>query len=356
MTDHTDEYFERLVDEAALRTYLREAVGPAETYHVERHPAGHSNETLFVTWGDDEFVIRRPPPGKTAETAHDVVREYRVMDALQETPVPVPETILVCEDESVMGSDFYVMARLAGDVLRTQEPDRFADVERRQQVGEQLVDTLATIHAVPYEDVGLGDFGHPEGYTERQVERWSQQLEWAFERTKDVRQVTALQEVGDWLSNNVPPEHEYTLVHGDYKLDNVMFDPAPHPTINGVFDWELSTLGDPLTDLGWLLLFWRDEGDPNPAIPSLMADFMEQEGYPSRAALVSRYESQTGRSFDHDQFYRVLAIYKMAGLGEMFFRRHLEGNGDDPMYPKMETSVPQLATQAKQIIAGEDPL
>ncbi|AEN07560.1 aminoglycoside phosphotransferase (plasmid) [halophilic archaeon DL31] len=356
MTDHTDDYADRLVDENALRSYLRDVLGPANEYAVERHPAGHSNETLFVTWGDRDLVARRPPPGETADTAHDVLREYRVVDALQPTGVPVPETMLACEDHAVLGSDFYVMGRLSGDVLRSGEPDRFADPAARHQIGERLVDALTAIHDVDYEAVGLSEFGHPASYTDRQVERWTKQLDWAFERTREVRSVPELNKIGDWLADNVPNGHEHALLHGDFKLDNVMFGPGEDPELVGVFDWELSTLGDPLTDLGWLLLFWRDQGDPEPSIPSLMPRFLEAPGYPTRADLVTRYESRSGRSFEHDRFYRALAAYKMAALGEMFFRRHLEDNADDQMYPTMETGVPALAERAERIVAGEESL
>jgi aminoglycoside phosphotransferase (APT) family kinase protein len=192
MADETSEaYFRRLVDEDALRAYLEAHLGAADEYAVERHAEGHSNETLFVTWGDAELVLRRPPPGETAETAHDVLREYRVIDALQDTPVRVPTTVLACDDHSVIGSDFYLMERLAGDVLRDAEPERFATPAHRERVGMELVDALAEIHAVDYEAVGLGEFGHPPGYTQRQVDRWGKQYAWAFEVTEAEREVPA---------------------------------------------------------------------------------------------------------------------------------------------------------------------
>ena len=350
-----DSYLDRIVDEDALAQYLESELGPANTYAVERHQQGPSNETLFVTWGDANLVIRRPPPGETAATAHDVLREYRVIDALQETPVRVPPTVAACEDHAVIGSDFYVMERLEGDVIRDREPERFATPEHRQRVGQQLVDGLAEIHEVDPESVGLEEFGHPEGFTQRQVERWSEQLTWAFARTSEVREVPVLYEVMEWLQNNAPESHPHTLVHGDYKLDNVMFAPGTPPEIVGVFDWELSALGDPLTDLGWLLSFWWDEKDPDPPT-DLVSTFVSQADYPTRQELVERYESRTGIEYEHDRFYRTLAVYKLAGLGEMFFRRYLEGNSDDPLYEQMDEGVPALADRAKRIIDGEEPL
>lgn len=357
MTEETsDAYFDRLVDVPALESYLASDLGPAGDISVEHHQAGHSNETLFVTWGDRELVLRRPPPGETAETAHDVLREYRVMDVLQSTPVPVPPTVLACDDQSIIGSDFYLMDRVEGDVLREAETPRFANPNRRQRIGEELVDTLAEIHAVDTEAVGLDDFGYPDGYTERQVDRWHKQFDWAFEVTTSVREVPRVRDVGEWLDSNIPDTYPHTLVHGDYKLDNVMFGQASQPDLVAVFDWELSTLGDPRADLGWMLVYWYDPKDPEPAVPELEATFMTQDGYPTRQDLVDRYEAATGFTFKHERFYRTLAVYKLAALGEMFFRRHLDGNADDPIYPLMEERVPALADRALRIIEGDEPL
>jgi aminoglycoside phosphotransferase (APT) family kinase protein len=351
-----EDYFARLVDPDRLRSYLEAELGPVESFDVAHHREGHSNETLFVGFGDRELVVRRPPPGETADRAHDVLREYRVMDALQDTPVPLARTVLGCDDESVLGSEFYVMERVRGDVLREAEPARFAEPAHRERVGTELVDTLAAVHAVDPGSVGLGDFGYPEGFTERQVKRWSEQLTWAFSRTIEEREVPALYDVMEWLQSNVPDESPATLVHGDFKLDNVMYGPGTPPEIVAVFDWELSTLGDPRTDLGWLLSYWRDPKDPEPAVPELTADFMTREGYPTRRALVARWEDATGFRYDHDRFYRTLAVYKLCALGEMFYRRYLEGNSDDDLYPLMESRVPALAERAVRIIEGDEPL
>lgn len=357
MTGTDADYFERIVDTESLGAYLSGELGPVEEYDVRHHQEGHSNETLFVTWGDTELVIRRPPPGDIAENAHDVLREYRVIHALQGTNVRVPRTVLSCDDHSVIGSDFYAMERQEGDVLRDREPDRFATPEKRARIGREAVDRLVEIHSIDYESVGLeeGDFGYPPGFTRRQVKRWSEQLTWAFEVTADEREVEELYEVMEWLYDNVPDDDEYpdTLVHGDYKLDNLMFGPGDTPEIAAIFDWEMSTLGDPFTDLGWLLSYWREETDPEPPTPSLAQPFITNEGYPTRRDLVDRYERKTGYEFDNWTFYWVLATYKLAGLGEMFFRRYLEGNSDDPMYPKMEEGVPALAEQALAVIDGD---
>jgi len=358
MTESDEDYFARIVDEEKLAAYFEDHLGAVDEYDVRHHKEGHSNETLFVTWGDKELVVRRPPPGETADNAHDVLREFKVIDALQDTSVEVPTTVASSDDHSILGSDFYVMEREDGTVIRTEEPERFATPEYRERIGAELVDRLAEIHQVDYEEIGLGDFGYPEGFTERQVETWTEQLQWAFSVTTEEREVPVLRDVMAWLEDNVPEEYPHTLVHGDYKLDNVMFGPGTPPEIVSIFDWEMATLGDPFTDLGWMLSYWWDGKDPDPpdATESLTTNFMAGSDYLTREELVDRYESATGFEFDNPRFYRVLAVYKLAGLGEMFFRRHLEGNSDDPMYPKMRHGVPQLADRAQRIIDGEEPL
>ncbi|MFC5969764.1 phosphotransferase family protein [Halomarina salina] len=350
------EYFDRIVDVDRLAEYLESELGAAESYDVEHHQEGHSNETLFVTWGDRELVVRRPPPGEVADSAHDVLREYEVMDALQGTDVPLPNTVAACEGHAVLGSDFYLMDRTEGDVLREGVPERFENPDAREAIGRELVDGLVAVHEVDYEAVGLEEFGYPPGFTQRQVDRWTKQLMWAFEVTVEEREVPKLYDVMEWLDDNVPEDPPATLVHGDYKLDNVMYGPGHDPDLVAVFDWEMSTLGDPFTDLGWMLSYWRDAKDPAPSVPELTAQFMEGDDFLTREELVERYEDRTGFSFENERFYRALAVYKLAGLGEMFFRRYLEGNSDDPMYPTMEERVPALADRAVRIIEGDEPL
>jgi aminoglycoside phosphotransferase (APT) family kinase protein len=310
-----------------------------------------------VTWGDHDLVIRRPPPGETADTAHDVLREFEVVDALQGTDVPVPSSVAESEDTDIMGCPFYVMERLDGDVMRFAELDRFDDADARRAVGAEMVDTLATIHSVDYEAVGLGDFGTPEGFTQRQVERWTEQFEWAFEETTAEREVPAINRIGDWLDDNVPEEPAHTLVHGDYKLDNVIFAPDTPTELAGVLDWEMSTLGDPLCDLGWLLFFWPDpEDELSPLFQTMAPSYVADEAYHTRGELVERYERQTGVTVENQRFYRVLAVYKMAALGEMFYARYLMGNSDNTFYQMMADGVPEMADHAEAIIEGERPL
>ncbi len=345
--DETD--VNRLVDERALREYLTATIGPAERLEVEHLGEGHSNETLIVEWGDRDLVLRRPPAGETARTAHDVLREHRIIDALADTDVPTPTPVAACEDRSVIGSEFYLMDRLEGTVIRDEEPDRFAEPDRRRQVAEELIDTLAAIHGVDYEAAGLGDLGRPDGFLQRQIDRWGSQFEWAHGTTGAVRSVPHVEEVGSWLESNVPESSEHTLVHGDYKLDNVMYGPSADPELIAVMDWEISTLGDPLRDIGWLCCFW----DTEPLIDDLMPTFLDRPGYPDRTALLERYERRSGIAVEDLGFYVVLGLYMLTAVGEMFYARYRNGDSDDPLYPKMETVVPEVSRRAKAIIDGE---
>ncbi len=348
-----------LVDPQALTTYLADALGPAEEVALERHDAGHSNETFFLSWGERDLVVRRPPRGTTADTAHDVLREYRVLDALQETDVRVPGTVLCCADRSVIGAEFYVVERVVGDVIWDGEPERFGSPEHRRAIGTELVDALAEVHQVDYEAVGLeaGEFGYPDGYLSRQVDRWQEQFEWAFEVTAEERGLPAVDEVVEWLAANVPGDSPNALVHGDYMLNNVMYGPGEPPELVAIFDWELSTLGDPRFDLGWLLTAWWEPDDPNPvSMRPTPRTLMAKEGYSTRRELLDRYERRTGIEFTHNRFYRALAVFKRAAVGEMWFRRYLENNSEKDLYRAMGDHVPVLVDRVERIIDGNEPL
>jgi aminoglycoside phosphotransferase (APT) family kinase protein len=346
------EYVNQLVDKDALEQYLAGTLGETDRFDVTYHQQGHSNETLFVIWGDRELVLRRPPPGETAESAHDVLREYYIYSRLEETPIPVPKTVLACEDPSVLSCDFYVMERVNGEVIDAKEPDRFAEPKFRKAISEEFIDTLTEIHTLDYEAAGLGELGRSDGFTERQVEKWTKQLNWAQSKTSDVRVINEFDRVGAWLEDNVPETYKHTLVHGDFTLDNTMFAPGIPPEIVTVLDWEMGTLGDPFTDLGWIFTMWPDPEDSEIETPELLplSTITNRRGYLTRREFIERYEEQTGFRFQNVKFYRVFGVYKLAAVGEMFFARHLEGQSTDQLYPHMEEEVPRLADRALQII------
>ena len=334
-----------LVDETALRSYLDDHLPGSAEFVVERHQAGHSNETFFITRGDQRYVLRRPPRGAFLPSAHDVGREYRVLTALAETSVRVPRTFAMCEDESVIGAPFYVMERMDGVVIREVLPEVF-DGQHRSALGHQLVDALVELHSVDPASCGLDAFGKPTGYLERQLRRWTGQMELTLPHT---RPLPDLEAIGSWLGDHLPASPATTIVHGDYKLDNVMFaDRADPVTLVAILDWEMSTLGDPLADLGWMTSFWREPND-NDDLFTRTTPVTALPGFQSRADLVERYATATGRDVEHLGWYVVLAIWKLAILLEGSYARHLAGMTDDPFFAEMEHGVPQLAARALEV-------
>lgn len=349
--DASDAPLAPLVDPDALAAYLDHTVSESRsvTLDVERVRGGHSNETFFVTRGSHEWVLRRPPRGPLLPTAHDVAREYRVLSALAQTNVPVPRPVLLCTDQAVIGAPFYLMERAHGVVIRATLPPGFAaDESSRAGLGYELIDRLADLHAIDWQAVGLGDFGKPQGYLERQIRRWTGQLDASRNRPlPDLDAVTA------WLASHLPASGAATIVHGDYRLDNAMFAPEPPARILAILDWEMATLGDPLADLGYLLSFWQELGDPGAELGDAAWRLTAQPGFPTRAQLVARYAERTGRQLEHVAFYVALAIWKLAILLEGSYRRHLAGTTDDPFFATLDLGVPALARRALAICHGE---
>ena len=337
-----------LVDPQALEAFLSEAVPGDGPFRVERHQAGHSNETFFVTRGDARWVLRRPPNGAFLPSAHDVKREHTVISGLAGTSVRVPSALLMCDDESVIGVPFYLMERVDGVVIRDELPE-WLDESQRGTVGSELVDALVELHAVDAAACGLDGFGKPTGYLERQLRRWKGQMELTLPFT---RPLPDLESVGEWLAANRPEHSETTLVHGDYKLDNVVFADGPPPRLVAILDWEMSTLGDPLADLGWMVSFWREPGEDDDDIFSRTSRVTALPGFQSRADLVERYAAKTGRDVSRLGWYTVLAVWKLAILLEGSYARHLAGMTDDPFFAEMEHGVPALARRALEVAEG----
>ncbi|HEV2756444.1 MAG TPA: phosphotransferase family protein [Actinomycetota bacterium] len=334
-----------LVDPQALEDFLAHSLPGDGELVVQRHQAGHSNETFFVTRGDARWVLRRPPHGAFLPSAHDVKREHTVLSGLAGTSVRVPRTVLMCEDESVIGVPFYLMERVDGVVIRDDLPEWLGE-DQRGRVGSELVDALVELHAVDPEPCGLGGFGKPTGYLERQLRRWKGQMELTLPFT---RPLPDLESIGVWLEEHRPRHSETTLVHGDFKLDNVVFAAGPPPRLVAILDWEMSTLGDPLADLGWMVSFWREPGEDDGDVFSRTSRVTALSGFQSRAELVERYATATGRDVSELRWYTVLAVWKLAILLEGSYARHLAGMTDDPFFAEMEHRVPALAAKALEV-------
>ena len=319
--------------------------GAGEPLSVERHVAGHSNETFFVDRGDQRWVLRRPPRGAFLPTAHDVTREYRVLRALTSTPVRTPDAILLCEDLDVIGAPFFLMERVDGVVIRESLPWGWNE-PARSAIGDELVDALVELHAIDPAAVGLEGFGRPSGYLARQVRRWSGQLSLTEPLT---RPLPDLHRATRWLSENVPPDAAATIVHGDYKLDNVCF--SHDARLLAILDWEMSTLGDPLADLGWMLSFWRETADADELVLDDMVP-TRLPGFRSREELIARYERSSGHGVGDLTFYLVLATWKLAILLEGSYARHLAGHTDDPFFDRLGEAVPALGRRAVALTRG----
>lgn len=273
---------------------------------------GRSNLTYEVTDGTKSWVVRRPPLGHVLATAHDMRREYQVITALHDTDVPVPLAYALCSDADVLGAPFYVMAKVDGIAYRTAEQIAPLGPARIQAVAERMIDTLALLHAVDPGAVGLGEFGHPEGFLARQVRRWKKQLD-----ASRSRPIAGIDELHALLAADPPDGGDATIVHGDYRLDNILVD--ANDQLAAIVDWEMATLADPLTDVGLLIVYQRmDRLDEGP-----MAS--DAPGYPSEAEVLARYAERSGRDLSGLGFYIALASFKLAVILEGIHFRYVHG-------------------------------
>jgi aminoglycoside phosphotransferase (APT) family kinase protein len=347
-----------LVDVVALEPWLGErgllcGVGPLT---VEPLGEGHSNLTFLLSRGAAELVLRRPPPGPLLPTAHDVVREHRVLTLLRESSasVRVPISRAVCVGDDVIGSPFYVMDRAPGVVVRGRLPRGLAESPQQQRdLGLDLAVALAEVHSVdwrPFVDAGIGRLG---GYLERQLRRWVGQREGVQAAVAasggTARELPDYDAVRDWLIARLPEEAAPALVHGDYKLDNVVVqDVGGSPRISAVIDWEMATVGDPRADLGYLLSFWLEPGESMP-----LAELVTTaEHFPTRAELVAAWEARTGRAAGDTRWFVTLAIWKLAILLEASYHRWLAGQADDPFFARLGDGVPSLLARAREVSGG----
>jgi aminoglycoside phosphotransferase (APT) family kinase protein len=277
---------------------------------------GKSNLTYRVTDGTNRWIVRRPPLGHVLATAHDMAREYRVMDALAATAVPVPGMVTLCEDDSIIGSSFYVMAEVDGDVLRDDHDLAGLSAVERTGLAHRLIDILGELHRVDPQQVGLGDFGRPEGFTERQVRRWTRQLEQS--RSRDI---PGIEQLAERLAADIPPSQRATIVHGDYRLDNLIVERGGTDVL-AVIDWEMAALGDPLCDLGLLPVY----ADPVPEVIGLIEGGMgPHNGFPPMSELFDRYADQSGLDLSPLPWYIALGCYKLAVILEGVHYRYVHG-------------------------------
>ncbi len=298
---------------------------------------GHSNATFLLSRGGTRMVLRRPPRPPLPPSAHDMLREARVLAALLGR-ARVPRLLAVCADDGVLGVPFYVMEELHGDVVTERLPASLASGDARRRAGLDLVDALAELHAVDAESAGLGDFGRPGGYLERQVRRFA--ALWEHNAT---RALPLVEELAGWLRAELPDSRWTGIVHGDYRLGNVMLEPADG-RVQALLDWELATLGDPLADLGYLVATYSDPGS-QPTVLEL-SPVTRAEGFPSRAELVERYRERSGRDVGELAWYEALALWKGAVFCEGLYGRSLRGETADAWTASLADGVPGLLRAA----------
>jgi aminoglycoside phosphotransferase (APT) family kinase protein len=333
------------LDWARLEAYLREhlpasaGVPAGSPMEVLQFPGGHSNLTYLVRFGDVELVMRRPPLGPVAPTAHDMAREHRWLTALHPVFPLAPRPYLVCEDISVVGSVFYVMERRKGRVVRHEDVAAWADhPEDCRRVSEALVDTLAALHRIDVAAHGLAGLGKPAGFVGRQVRGWTER--WQRSKTDSVPEMEALSE---WLVQRLPADPQPpAIVHGDFKLDNVMLDPADCGRLVGVFDWEMCALGDPLVDLGILLAYWP------PSAPGERKAEAASAAWPGHDEIVARYAAKSGRDVSAVGYYETFALFKVAVVIQQIFFRYSRGQTDDARFASFGPRVHSLAREAWQ--------
>jgi aminoglycoside phosphotransferase (APT) family kinase protein len=331
------------IDRAGVEGWFGENVPGAQLpLSFERISGGHSNLTYRVRdAAGGQWALRRPPLGKRLGSAHDMGREHRVVSALAPTPVPVAPVVGFCEDESVNEAPFYVMEFVEGPILRgLAEADAFPDEGDRRAIGERVVDTLVEIHSVDPDAVGLGELGRKEDYVARQLHRW--QGQWEKSKTRELAAVDAVHER---LSARIPEQGPATIVHGDYRLDNMIL--TPRGEVAAVVDWELCTLGDPLADVGLLMVYWPEPGDETIALgqPATLAP-----GFPDRAALKARYAEGSGRDLSQLDFFVALGYWKLAIILEGVYARYAAGQYGkvDPGIEEFARLVERLAAEAEQ--------
>lgn len=334
-----------LAEELPRHDRFRERFGTPdiEALTVDAFPGGYSNLTFLVRLGTTELVLRRPPIGPVPARAHDMAREYRWLAALHPVYPLAPEPFLLCEDPSVIGSVFYVMERRLGLVIRDEEPEILRhDPALRRRVGEALVDTLASLHELDVSSPPLAALGKPRGFVARQIEGWTER--WIRARTDEVPEMEAL---ATWLRQHSPAEAGSSVpsvVHGDFKLDNVVLDERDPSKVVGVLDWEMVALGDPLVDVGMLLVYWVHAAMAGAR--DSWATVTGRAGWLGRDAVLERYEAKSGRNLANIRFYERFALFKLAVILQQIYLRRLRGQTDDPRFAHLGERVLTLARYA----------
>ena len=334
------------LDLAKLEAYLKAHIeGWEGNLEVEQFPRGFSNLTYLIKSANQQFVLRRPPFGANIKSGHDMSREYRILSKLHGNYAKVPRPFVYCDDESVIGADFYVMERVNGVILRPKMPkDMYPAPEQMNAISQGLIESFAELHAVDYRAVGLGELGKPEGYVRRQIEGWTKRYQKA--KTDDVAE---MDEMAKWLAGNMPAESDSSLIHNDFKYDNMVLDPNDWSKVIAVLDWEMATLGDPLLDLGTSLAYWMDPDDP-PEMLMLQLSPTTIPGNPKRAEVAESYAKISGRDIGDVVYYYVFGMFKIAVIVQQIYYRFKKGHTKDPRFAHLNLAVKGCGVMGMQAI------
>ena len=334
------------LDLPTLQAYLDKEIGPRGPVAVQQFPGGHSNLTYLVRHGDEEYVLRRPPFGSKVKSAHDMGREVAVLSKLAAVYDKAPRPLAFCEDESILGAKFYVMERRRGVILRKDIPRGVTiDATAARRLCELLVDALVELHAIDFAKAGLGEFGKPAGYIQRQVAGWTER--YGGSQTDDIPAVT---EVAAWLDAHRPADGAPALLHNDFKFDNVIFDEGLG-RVTGILDWEMSTVGDPLMDLGTSLGYWVESGDSQP-LQMMRFGPTTLPGMMTRQEVAARYAERSGRDLTGVVFFYAFGLFKTAVVAQQIYYRYAKGLTQDPRFAAFLQGVKVLAEQARAAIAS----
>jgi aminoglycoside phosphotransferase (APT) family kinase protein len=325
----------------ALAAWLSSALDEPGPFRLLPLAGGNSNETLMLSAGERRWIMRRPPAASIAPSAHNMEREHRILVALADTDVPAPAPAAVCSDPAIAGGPFLVMEAVDGHAITHSVPAANPDVPATVAgIGEAAIDALAALHAAPWATIGLEDFGRHEGFLDRQVARWSSQLE----RYRH-RELPYFDEIGAWLDAHRPAAFAPGIMHGDFHLDNVLLTRGPRIAPAAIIDWEMATIGDPLLDLGLFLAFWGTDRPDEPAMPHVQA-VSRRAGTCSREHLAARYAERSERLIDDLRWYMTLAFWKLASIVEGAYVQYVDGRLTTPYAARLEHDVPRLLREA----------
>jgi aminoglycoside phosphotransferase (APT) family kinase protein len=357
------------LDRTALDKYLRaelarhsEEFDPVAAIEIEQFPGGHSNLTYLVRYGEREFVLRRPPVGPVAPTAHDMPREFKLLTVIHPHFPLAPRPVLLCEDTSIIGVPFYLMERRRGFIVRFKVPPQIGgDLELRRRLSESVVDTLVALHEVDIHATDIEQIGKPAGFVARQVRGWAER--WQRSKTGEL---VAMDRVIQWLTERIPGEEngEATIVHNDFKLDNLMLAEADPSQVVAVLDWEMCTVGDPLVDVGLALTYWTMSGgsagsggsgesagrssDQNSSLRAIT----NGPGWLTRDEMIERYEKKTGRDLSRIVFYETFARFKVAVVIQQIYFRYVQGQTHDERFRNFDVLVRELVDEALELAEG----